>query len=878
MKQKKLFRSLIALVCAASLGAAALTGCSSEPACEHVYTYTVHEGDEPTCTAAGKRTGVCGLCGDVIEEEIPVDPDAHDYSGDWQITKPTETGEGAAVKVCSYNSEHELTVTLPKVTLSGKGYDKAQFIKTPTTVEGGEMHLELYNDYGTISFDVELGKRTLSTVEDAVILASSLGSNVRTSDGYYKEATDAMQISFSAYFGDDYTNVKDSGMNVEYWYSYDDEGNVFAMSKTGSADPVVVNDATADNMLGFGYNSGSKTSSFYGAEQGLRKLYDTAQTAISLGNCVNYKESIGRVNNFEKSVKVSFSYSLFENPFFCRYDVQFETYNDGTLKKLEVSTEIIRPYMYMTDSEGTPVFYKEGDCYTDQYGITRYQNAGDVIFGYEYPYDSEKEVSLYEYDDEGKYVFEQQDDEGYVIYITEDENGNTVYKRVLGGTVNADGSLSVQYQTLDYVPELYDVYVTDAYGMDVLDANGERIKKIMAQGGYPVETYYSDDHDEVGHRYVVFNQTEKSEDDVVIPNPYDSNSLYVKSFDIISGTVDGGGTINFTDNSATLPTNKAISLTIGNILPTTSGLEYDPIETIYVVDPSGNRIRLGNDYENGSVYKILAVYDSSAKQVIINSKYSGEVEFVFVTKAGKCERHVNINFKKSAPTSLSAKAYVYTVSDGVASYYWQSVSADSPVTIVTGQTLKIKAAASAGESGYVSTDIYPSATPDGVTFTQAEEGNYEEWLLVATEVGTYTVKLSYYDGERVSSAISATFTLTVTERPDPAEYITGHTFTGKVYISNGTGKNPLQKTLTAEFAADGTLTVSVDGSIAVYSYSFDEESGGLVTEYVSGVDPTEKSYDFVFSVNDAGDLVVTHSTGMGNNTEDIVLTRTETEE
>lgn len=871
MKNKKLFKSIIAIICAASLGTAALTGCSGEPECEHVYTWTVHEGDEPTCTVLGKRTGVCALCGDIKEEEIPIDPDAHDYSGEWQITKPTETQEGAAVKICSYNPEHTLTVTLPVVTLSGKGYDVAEFITTPTTVTSGEIHLELNHENGVISFDAELAKRTLNTVEDAVILASSLGSNVRTSAGYYKEATDALQINFATYFGDDYTNVKDTGTDAEFWYSYDEEGKLFAMSKSGDSAPLVVGDATAENLLGFGYQSGSNTSSFYGAEQGLKKLYKTAQTAREQGNCVNYRESLERVNQFEKSVRGQFSYSLFENPYFCRYDVRFETFNDGTLKSLEVYTDIIRAYMFITDLEGTPIFYKDGDSYKDSYGIEHKQIAGDVIFGPEYPFDPNTSASLYEYDDEGNYVFEQVDDEGYVIYITEDAEGNTVYKRVLGGTVTKDGDYVVQYQTLDYVPNLHDVYLTDAYGMEIVDANGEKVKKIMAQGGYPVDTYYSDSHSEVAHRYVVFNQTEKSEDDDVIPNPYDSNSLYVQSFEIISGTLSNGGKVLFTDNKATLPTNTVINLTIGNIMPETSGLDYDPVNAIYVVDPTGNRIQLKADFNTGSGYKIFAAYNSQSKNIMINSQYSGEVDFVFVTRAGKCEQHVTITFKKSAPTSLSAKAYVYAVSDGEAITVEQSVSLDSPVTIVTGQTLKIRATAAGNEAGYVSTDIFPSATPEGVTFTQAEQGNYEEWNLVASKPGTYTVRLPYFDGNSASTKVYATFMLIVNERPDPSGMVTGHTFTGTVSMSNGINTNPSRKPLTAEFAADGTLTVSVNDNTSVYSYSFDE-SGALVTEFVSGVEPTVKSYDFSFTVNEAGDLVVKHSSGMGNDLQEVVLT------
>ena len=120
----KFLKSLVALTCVATLGLGVIAGCNKEPECEHVYTWTTHPGDESTCTTPGKRTGVCGICGDVKEEELPIDENAHTFAGEWVITKPTESADGLAVKTCANNPEHKAEVTLPKVTISGKGYDK----------------------------------------------------------------------------------------------------------------------------------------------------------------------------------------------------------------------------------------------------------------------------------------------------------------------------------------------------------------------------------------------------------------------------------------------------------------------------------------------------------------------------------------------------------------------------------------------------------------------------------------------------------------------------------------------------------------------------------------------------------------------------------
>ncbi len=894
MKRKNFLKSVAALICVATLGTAALTGCGGGSTCEHVYTWTVHEGDESTCTEAGTKTGVCGICGDIKEEAIPLDPTAHDYSGEWTIEKPTEANKGKAYKTCLHNEEHKLEVELPQVTLSGKDYDLAEFITVPNPKQEGEIHLELKHPNGVIAFNAPLAKRKIVTVEDAVIIASSLGSKVRKSDGYFKEGKEGVQNNFYTYYGDDYTSIKETGDNTETWYSHDEDGKIFAMSQKGNDKPLVVAYPAEENMMGFHYQSATDTSSFYGAEQGLKKIYEIAQSAKEHNTCVNYRERKEKLNDEAvNAVRGEFSFSYFENPFFCRYEVKFETFEDGMLKKLEVNTEIIRSYMFATDEDGNFLFYKEGDGYTDSEGIEHKQHAGDVIFAPEYPH-GENGENLYAYDKDGNVRYEQQDENGNLIYSYEDASGNTVYQKVfkrLETIDKPDGTKEqvyvLVYEDLDYVPELHDVYLTDQYGMELVNSKGEKIKKKMAIGGKIVD-YYSDDHYQVSHRYAVFNQTPKVDGEEVIPNKYNSESLYIKSFDIVSaeyGPENDRKTKVFDGKPIVLPTNTAIDLNIGNIMPTTAGLSYDPVESIYVIDPTGQRVELKSDFNVGSIYNIFAYYNVSNEKILINSRYKGEVNLLFVTKAGKCEKIVPIKFTPQEPSSLSARASVYNVTDGVPGYTEQEVNQDKPVTLITGQTLKIWAEATGEEAGYAGTDIKPFAfdeatgVRDGVEFTQADSGSYREWNLVATKPGTYIVRMPYFDGETTSSVYAA-FKLIVTERPDTVEMVSGKTFTCSVQISEGVGSNPDPKTLTAEFtvAEDGTdgvkngkINISVGGNTSVYAYEISAD-GKLSAKYESGVGPTVKTYDFMFSINDAGDIIISHSTGMGKDTEDIVLT------
>lgn len=886
MKNGKFLKSLIALSCVFTLGLGIFAGCGSSK-CEHVYSVT--EEVPSTCVTHGRITSVCGICGDIKEEILPFDENSHVLTGEWEITKPTEEADGLAVKTCVNNSAHKVEVPLPKVTITGKGYDEKEFITVPTTAREGEMKLTLKNVNGDITFNVSLAERVLDNLEDAVVLASSLKENVRSVEGSFKESLESGNKTFSYYFGEDYTYIKDDANYIEAWYSLDDEGKVFAMSKKNGASTATVDPDTDEGYLnGFHYNSTVSVSSFYGAEQGLAKLYETAMNGMENGVTVNYKEISKDELESHKALDGSlndvwFSYSYDIGSWFIRFEVVFSTFRDGTLKKLSVQTEVIRSYMYVTDEDGSVIFYKEDD----ESVVSGKATVGDIIFGYDYPieYDSSSSEAgqpLYEYDEKGKFVYEQTNKAtGRVVY----KNGDNYYE-VTGGKKIDNGDDTYSYETyysdaLDYVPELEPVYIKDSFGMTVLDDKGNPIPKRMARGGFPTESYYSDTHSEVSYKTVTFTQTKKTASDVVEPNPYPYDSLYIRDFDI-TGAKAGGVPTNIS-NGLIFPTNKVITLNFGNITPATASLRTDAIEKIYVKDSTGALIKLKDiDFNNGSQYKVLGFFSSSDRTVSLNSQYAGTLTFVFETQSGKCRKEVEMTFTKSAPTSLSAQASVYSVgTDGKANYEVTVVSMDRPVNLIVGQKLTFWAVASGAEASYVSTDIMPN-TSEGVTFTQNEDGSYKEWNLVASVAGEYTITMPYYDGTTSSSSVYAQFKVIVADKQDVAQMLSGNTFTCKVLMAQSSG-NPQSKTLTAEFTTElndkeETVTIikinvgGVNGNDLVYTYGIDND-GNLVTEYKRGVAPTTKSYDFSFTINEAGDLVVKHGNGFGNDKEEIVLTK-----
>ncbi len=901
MKNFKILKKAVALAAVAAFAIAPLAGCTQ---CEHSFRWTVET--PANCTNEGKERGLCSLCGEIRYREIAVDPNAHAY-GDWQLTLPTYTAQGVAEKVCSLNAGHTLSVPLPAVTEAGTGYDYSQITKHATAAEEGSQSLVLNNDAGNIEFTVVIPKKKVETLADAVSLASSLGHTVRRSEGTFREAAgeSALTHTFFAEFGEGYTHTYDTGNKTEYWYSYDSEGKpfgIFVNTTIDKADPQAEFKVSEENFKGFEYTSGESTSSFFGAEDGLRKLYQTAVDGMQTGECIGYKEDF--LVNGDGTVDGSFSYSKYEKPNFCRYNVQFSLYATGAIKTLTVGTEIIRPYMIAEDASGEKVFYKEGDSYVDDKGVTQYYTPGDAVFALEYLTDRSTGAPLYERDREGKPVYEQVNSEGQVVYIFRDSDGKEVARRIVKDAVieYMDGSVKKEYKVLtdpyinygdlnitgfhivyedsDNVYDLTDVYVTDRNGMVIKDAKGNPIRKIMGQEGFPTR-YYWDQHEEVSYKSVTFNQTLKAEGEPEPENPYPADSLFIHDIDVVKVTSNGIGRQVSDDSTLTVPSNTAVTFSFGNIQPTTATLDYDPLD-VYIRDPSGRDIPLTLDYNNGSAYKIMGFYSTNSNEVTINSRYAGsDLKLVLVPRGKKCEKIVNLVFEKGAPSTISAQVYKYTVANGQASYQWQDVYGDteSALTVYAGQPFKVRAVASADEAAFADTSF--TAEPDiGVTdliFTEETWEGEQVYSAVAEKAGTYTVWLKYKKtGTTQGNGVNYTsFNVTVEEPPVLSEMFKNKSYTVNAYIKTGMG-NPVRKTVTATFSFNenwrqGKILVQVGESTATYGYNVDRQTGEFTASWQSGVPQDTPTFDFSFAMDEAYSLLITHSIGFGDEKETLVL-------
>lgn len=880
MKNKKLFTTLLSTVTAAACSLSVFAGCNNNKGCpnsddgEHKYREQANSVVPSTCTTQGSHTLVCGLCGDVVTESLPLDPEAHNY-GDWAIDTPTEETTGLATKTCTYDSSHVLSVTLPKLVAGGTGYDLYQTVKPATAVEAGTLHLELNHTAGKISFDVTIPKRNVTTVEDAVELGSSLGSLIRLSKGragvtYYDDVVGKNQIRYSPFeceYGENFTHITDEGNREQYWFSRDDAGRPYGVFvrteqvdvappdatesqwETITSDPSIVNDASEDNLKGFQYLPGvTDNLSVYGAEDALATYYNLAMVARDDGTLVNYDENITK--NSDGSIDAWFSYSHYEIPNFGRYKMEFHLNPTGVITTLKLTTKIIRAYMIEEDATGQKLFYPNGD----------------VVFAEEYDRDPNTSGDLYEMD--GKNIV--------IDGVKTDANGNELKDK--------NGNTIPRYKPKTGV-------VTDAQGKPVTDKNGNPVQHYQP-ATVAERRYYSDDHQEVSTRILEYTErTLKTEDDEEPENPYPPDTLYIHSFDVrYRGEVVGS-------EGASIPSNTGVEFEIVNIKPVgTANLDYDPLD-VYVRTESRDVPLTMSPSDNE--YKIYGAFMTDSHKVMVNAQRSGDVTLVLKTRSGLYETTLTLHVQKAAPSDLFPEVYAYNVVNNKKVYGWQLAPAEpddppgedeEPIeyfTVYEGQSFYVRATCDPLQAAYSDTtfELGTYYTYDFMSIENHVMLNGEEVTKVTVDnAGTYDdMYLSYvkYDekrGEYVSNGTaSGNFRLIVLSKPATPEMAAKFkgTYTAQLQYMEVQGKNqPATAEVAFSFTTDwcsGDITVKVGDGTTKYKYSVNEAEGTVTATYVSG--PNGSTYEFTFNINEAYDIEMSHPTGYPDDEpETVVLT------
>lgn len=797
------------------LAATVLLGASTLAGCkkeEHAYRWTVET--EATCSTTGKRRGVCGIHAEVKEEVIPIAPDKHVY-GEWQVEKPTADAEGLATKICTLNSAHTSRTVLPKITEDGAGYLSSEITKPSTSIAEGERTFVFEHADGNVEFTVTLPKRAVENVEDAVLLGSSLGHLVRSASGRYSDAKHANATPFSCYYGDDYTRVLDGGNSEAYWYTKDDEGKTFGIFAQAQINNGELGELKSDPKVV--ENSTDENLLGYGYSSGVNTIrgFGAEDTLLKYYQAYSSAKANGEAVYPEENLIKVLETGEYRGTF------SYSHAETPHFARYSIEFELYPTGVIKTLKVNTMfirTFLIEVDANGNQLFYKDGPKKGDIVYAEEY------ELS-----------------DGANQYETDGE-GNIIYSGVK----------------------------TDCDGNVLLDKDGKEIPRPKPLGR-DTRKYYSDAHEFVVNRVLQYDEPVlKTENDVVPESPFTSEDLYIKSFNVTYGGKVVG------EERVSVPSKTKVDFGIADILPTTAGLDYDPIIP-YISTPTGEKQLTIHESDNS--FSMTGYFDKEKKIVSIVSKYAGEVTLVFRTKGGKVVKNVNLTVEKSAPTTISAEVYAYTDADGTERHIWTQYTPESaPVTVYAGQKLYIRAKASPEEELYCDTSFKASvgtSAADKVSFTNFVEfdgGKVSE--MVANTAGEYSVWLEYDKAGDVYTS----FKVKVLDVPDMREHLDGLYTTRLQYF----GEDSLPADLNVTFnksASDwrrGTITAEVDGNTATYNYVFDRDTGKLTTTFVSGINGA--TADFEFSINEMYKLTVTHSTGFGDNKETVVLARPKTAE
>lgn len=884
MKTKKILTMVSSVAMAATLGVSSLAGCNNGDS-GHQHAYIEIDLKEATCVETGKRTLRCA-CGDIQEEIIAIDPQAHEY-GEWEVTKlPNESEKGTAVKTCSLSSEHKATLTLPEITQEGTGYVSSPVTQAPTSISTGLRHFVYVQDNESVAFDITLPKRNVETMEDAIILGTSLQGLIRQSSGKFVSGNPddpgytAVVNTFTNYYGDGYTHISSSDQQEEYWYSLDSNGNPFGiyslverqilnplgpdeMDEEGNPldpdyvpeygnvpiAPRLAESATEDDLKGYGYASGGGMRRTYGAEDTLLTYYNAA---IGEG-AVKYDYEFAKEGD---EYVGSFSFSRMENPHFCRYKVEFTMYENYAIKTLKVETKIIRNWMLANSFNGT-----SGNDII-------FGADGDLIFGEIYPLVQSEEQYEWAKDEEGNdYIVTsgvKTAPDGTVLKFA----GNDITRPVPLGWKEGDNR--------NYYYE-----------------KGDKIYAVNADGEvYDTGETYATDHEFIAIRTLEFDaQVLKTEDDEVEPNPYPADDLYLSGFDI-----KYGGEVIGEDERVEIDADALCVFTIDNVLPNgLVNLSYDPLQVYLVIDT--DEILLNHDISQNA-FHMMGYFDRTTNSLRIRAQRSGEVDLIVRSLSGSYERPLKLNVRKGAPSELKAEIYAYSDADGNVQYAWEEHenNANNVVTLYVGQTLYVRTAALDSEKDFVNTDYTSSVSgslKSCITLedNQPVDGGYATKItaLSSSNNSVISVWLDSVITVGNSSVASARIRIKIVDAPSVDDMFNGEYKGSFRYIKMvKTDRNPSAADVSLTFnpssASDkthGTVNIVVSNKnqseTCVYDYTYNVATHTLTCNWVSGRgdinDNTDETFQFQITLNEVYKLSITHPQGFPGRTETIVLSR-----
>ncbi|MDE7306938.1 MAG: hypothetical protein K2N33_06065, partial [Clostridia bacterium] len=842
MKTRKLIMAVVALTMSAS-AAMSFTACNSHKHDYTNWTQTV----APTCTEQGEEVGTCEADGATQTRKI--DPIGHNY-GEWNVTEPTQTEKGSAVKTCA-NGEHPLIVVLPELT--SNEYTKTVITEAGATKEGTTKY-ELANDEGTISFNVATAARGVNTFGDVVLAAAENRDKVRSGA---VTVPDAVQGDYTYEYGDNYFHVNEmivvnafngtEYVGSEYFLEQDADGNYYIVvadvaESNGGAGGVW--EVTKKDVRVAGFAETDKVNSF-------KNGYP-----VSINNSLySYSTNPEAADYYEKTFNSVEDYLLW------LYGISQSEKANGEVKSTwnEETGECKLQFSYL----GTQRVEKLGEDGRKVYEITNPDPNGN---GVDYTQD-EDDVPLLQYNDSAIYT----DVPALVcieVNFTVDKDSHvltsissTVNKYAQRGLKLADNQPSSDEQAAFAASKPCKYPDAKVY---------EEVPLFELKNG--VYTLIEDNlpkGNELGTviQTGAYNATQvvKTAQDVVPENPYSAHKVAVNDFSFYDSVYEWTGDYSLqlgpdgqpekmyawikgdkiTDpmgEGITMQTDSdPVKLFIDDVTPTTAVANLNKA-TLTLTDAAGKKITLAmRAWDETSYDGIWGWYDDSESVVYIRN-YVNVGTYTLDLTLGETTKSIKITFEPMAPTSFIAKinsydeekdTYVETTATKADIFVGEGLSVfaeatgDAYCAVDSGYTVIVKD----GSGNHLSTDKYTLL------------GGANGYSVSFTDAGDYILTLKSDKGDK-----TADIAVTVTAVPTLDEIVAGN-------LQHKASNTTASFDTTAK-----TVEVTVDGKTATFNYVYNETTKEFALTFVAG-GSAELNGAVALNINVKNHVVLTYGNG-----------------
>ncbi len=361
-----------------------------------------------------------------------------------------------------------------------------------------------------------------------------------------------------------------------------------------------------------------------------------------------------------------------------------------------------------------------------------------------------------------------------------------------------------------------------------------------------------------GIDYLILTQKTKTEVPAEPRNPYAQEEVFFSNYNIYKSSSDDQPVGE--EEVVVVAADTSKSFYIKDVAPSTANTTFDPIE-VYLVRSGLDDARL--DYDTLSTRGVSATVSRS--NISVRCRLAGDVTLKVKTK--NVTRYLHLDVRPKAPSRLYPAVYSYSDNG----YVWEEHVADTvkTVTLYVGQSLCFKAQPAQDELNYVETGYSAalfSGTAANVTIDTALVQGETVSRFTASAAGKYRIRCqTTYTGSMIGCVID----VEVVELPQMSTYLAGEFSARMQYPKPGNVKVNIE--VTGANAAVATI-VNMNGDTETLNVTFSQTATAPMVESVHA---SGANLGYSLTLNEACKLVLSRSTGFGNNVESVVLNNLE---